>query len=65
MYPQGDPLSPLPSNIMFTEFDRGLEKRGHKFCSYADDYNIYVNSKKAGERVTGSITSFLENKLKR
>jgi group II intron reverse transcriptase/maturase len=62
--PQGGPLSPLLSNIMLTELDRELEKRGHKFCRYADDNNIFVKSKKAGERVMRSITDFLENKLK-
>lgn len=62
--PQGGPLSPLLSNIMLTELDRELEKRGHKFCRYADDNNIYVKSKKAGNRVMRSITDFLENKLK-
>lgn len=62
--PQGGPLSPLLSNIMLTELDRELEKRGHKFCRYADDNNIFVKSKKAGERVMLSITDFLENKLK-
>lgn len=62
--PQGGPLSPLLSNIMLTELDRELEKRGHKFCRYADDNNIFVKSKKAGERVMHSITNFLENKLK-
>lgn len=62
--PQGGPLSPLLSNIMLTELDKELEKRGHKFCRYADDSNIFVKSKKAGERVMRSITDFLENKLK-
>lgn len=62
--PQGGPLSPLLSNIMLTELDRELEKRGHKFCRYADDNNIFVKSKRAGERVMRSITDFLENKLK-
>ena len=62
--PQGGPLSPLLSNIMLTEFDKELEKRGHKFCRYADDCNIYVKSKKAGERVMGNVTEFLEGKLK-
>jgi RNA-directed DNA polymerase len=62
--PQGGPLSPLLSNIMLTELDKELEKRGHKFCRYADDCNIYVRSKRAGERVMESITDFLENKLK-
>ncbi|MCR3761931.1 group II intron reverse transcriptase/maturase [Clostridium felsineum] len=62
--PQGSPLSPLLSNIMLTELDRELEKRGHKFCRYADDNNIYVKSKKAGYRVMQSITKFIESKLK-
>lgn len=62
--PQGGPLSPLLSNIMLTELDRELERRGHKFCRYADDNNIYVKSKKAGDRVMRSITEFIENKLK-
>lgn len=62
--PQGGPLSPLLSNIMLTEFDREIEKRGHKFCRYADDCNIYVKSQRAGERVMGSLTKFLEGKLK-
>lgn len=62
--PQGGPLSPLLSNIMLTEFDRELEKRGHKFCRYADDCNIYVKSKRAGERVMASAVGFLEGKLK-
>lgn len=61
---QDGPLSPLLSNIMLTELDRELEKRGHKFCRYADDNNIFVKSKKAGERVMHSITNFIENKLK-
>lgn len=62
--PQGGPLSPLLSNIMLTEFDTELEKRGHRFCRYADDCNIYVKSKRAGERVMVSLTTFLEEKLK-
>lgn len=62
--PQGGPLSPLLSNIMLTELDKELEIRGHKFCRYADDNNIYVKSKKAGDRVMLSITEFIENKLK-
>jgi group II intron reverse transcriptase/maturase len=62
--PQGGPLSPLLSNIMLTELDGELERRGHKFCRYADDNNIYVKSRKAGERVMRSITEFIENKLK-
>lgn len=62
--PQGGPLSPLLSNIMLTELDRELEKRGHKFVRYADDCNIYVKSPRAGERVKQGITEFIEKKLK-
>ena len=62
--PQGGPLSPLLSNIVLDEMDKELEDRGHSFCRYADDCNIYVKSRKAGERVMASITSFIEKKLK-
>jgi RNA-directed DNA polymerase len=62
--PQGGPLSPLLSNILLDELDRELEKRGHAFCRYADDSNIYVRSKAAGERVMASVTRFLEERLK-
>ena len=62
--PQGGPLSPLLSNIMLDEVDKELEKRGHKFCRYADDCNIYVKSRKAGNRVLRSITYLIEKKLK-
>ena len=62
--PQGSPLSPLLSNIVLDELDKELEKRGHKFCRYADDCNIYVKSRKAGERVLASIIKFIETKLK-
>jgi RNA-directed DNA polymerase len=62
--PQGGPLSPLLSNIVLDELDKELESRGHSFCRYADDCNIYVNSKKAGERVMTSIVKFIEKKLK-
>jgi RNA-directed DNA polymerase len=62
--PQGGPLSPLLSNIMLNEFDKELEKRGHKFCRYADDSNVYVRSKRAGERVMISLTTYLEKVLK-
>lgn len=54
--PQGGPLSPLLSNVMLTVLDRELERRGHRFCRYADDCNIYVRSRKAGYRVMESIT---------
>lgn len=63
--PQGGPLSPLLSNILLTELDRELERRGHAFCRYADDCNIYVKSKSAGERVMTSITRFLADTLMR
>ena len=62
--PQGGPLSPLLSNILLTDLDRELERRGHRFCRYADDSNIYVKSKRAGERVLASMTRFLEDRLK-
>ncbi|MDA3913245.1 group II intron reverse transcriptase/maturase [Oleiagrimonas sp.] len=62
--PQGGPLSPLLSNILLTELDRELERRGHAFCRYADDCNIYVKSHAAGERVLASLTRFLTERLK-
>jgi RNA-directed DNA polymerase len=62
--PQGSPLSPLLSNILLDELDKELEKRGHKFCRYADDCNIYVGSKASGERVLERVTRFLEKKLR-
>ena len=62
--PQGSPLSPLLSNILLHRLDLELEKRGHKFCRYADDCNIYVGSLKAAESVLKSTTKFIENKLK-
>lgn len=62
--PQGSPLSPLLSNIVLDELDLELEKRGHCFCRYADDCNIYVKSQKAGERVMISMIDFIERKLK-
>lgn len=62
--PQGGNLSPLLANIMLNELDRELDKRGLKFCRYADDINIYIKSKKAADRVMGSITKFIEDKLK-
>jgi len=62
--PQGGPLSPLLSNIVLDELDKELEERGHKFVRYADDCNIYVKTKKAGNRVMGSLTSFIEGRLK-
>jgi len=62
--PQGGPLSPLLSNIILDEFDRELERRGLRFARYADDSNIYVRSRRAGERVMKSITRFITTKLK-
>ena len=62
--PQGGPLSPLLSNIVLDEMDRELERRGHRFVRYADDSNIYVRSRRAGERVMTGITTFLATKLK-
>lgn len=62
--PQGGPLSPLLSNLLLDDLDKELERRGHRFCRYADDCNIYVRSSKAGERVMNSIIGFLERKLR-
>src|SRR5512138_2544285 len=62
--PQGGPLSPLLSNIVLDEFDRELERRGLRFARYADDSNIYVRSRRAGERVMGSVTRFITTRLK-
>ncbi|MBH8613766.1 hypothetical protein I4N56_024825, partial [Pseudomonas mohnii] len=62
--PQGGPLSPLLSNILLNELDRELERRGHRFVRYADDANIYVRSRRAGERVMVSVERFLTQRLK-
>jgi RNA-directed DNA polymerase len=62
--PQGGPLSPLLSNLMLDVLDKELEKRGHRFVRYADDCNIYVRSRRAGERVMVSIEKFLAERLK-
>jgi RNA-directed DNA polymerase len=62
--PQGSPLSPLLSNILLDELDKELERRGHHFVRYADDCNIYVKSKTAGERVLGSLECFLAKRLR-
>lgn len=61
--PQGGPLSPLISNLLLDDLDKELERRGHRFCRYADDCNIYVRSQAAGERVMASVTAFLEGRL--
>jgi RNA-directed DNA polymerase len=62
--PQGGPLSPLLSNIVLDEFDRELERRGLRFARYADDCNVYVRSRRAGDRVMESITRFITARLK-
>ena len=61
--PQGGPLSPLLSNVVLHELDKELEKRGHRFCRYADDCNIYVRSWRAGKRVMAGISQFIEKRL--
>jgi group II intron reverse transcriptase/maturase len=62
--PQGGPLSPLLANIVLDELDKELEKRGHRFCRYADDCNIYVKTLRAGERVRQGTVNFIEQHLK-
>ena len=62
--PQGGPLSPWLANILLDELDRALERRGHAFCRYADDVQIYVRSQRAGERVLASVARFLERTLR-
>ena len=62
--PQGGPLSPLLSNILLDELDRELERRGHRFARYADDCNVYVRSKAAGERTMASLERFLRERLR-
>jgi len=62
--PQGGPLSPLLSNIVLDTLDKELERRGHSFCRYADDCNVYVKSEKAGQRVFESVKKFVEEQLK-
>jgi RNA-directed DNA polymerase len=62
--PQGGPLSPLLANLLLDDLDQELERRGHCFCRYADDCNIYVQSEAAGQRVMASVTAFLEGRLR-
>jgi group II intron reverse transcriptase/maturase len=62
--PQGSPLSPLLSNIMLHELDKELERRGHRYVRYADDFSIYMKSKRAARRVGNGIFLFLKDKLK-
>ena len=61
--PQGGPLSPFLSNVVLDEMDKELESRGLKFVRYADDCNLYVKSRRAGERVMKSLTDFIEGRL--
>src|SRR6185437_2496685 len=61
--PQGGPLSPLLSNILLTDLDRELERRGLCFCRYANDCNVNVRSRVAGENAMGGIRIFLEKVL--
>lgn len=62
--PQGGPLSPLLANILLDDMDKELEHRGHRFCRYADDVQVYVKSRRAGERVMESLSEYLENSLR-
>lgn len=62
--PQGGPLSPLLSNVVLSELDEELARRGHRFVRYADDCNIYVGSERAGHRVMASITRFIREQLR-
>jgi RNA-directed DNA polymerase len=62
--PQGGPLSPLLSNLLLDDLDRELDRRGHRFCRYADDCNIYVRTERAGQRVMESVTHFLTKRLR-
>jgi len=62
--PQGGPLSPLLSNILLDELDKELEHRGHRFCRYADDCNIYLQTRRSAERIMTSVTQYLEEHLK-
>ncbi|WP_264299241.1 reverse transcriptase domain-containing protein, partial [Halomonas citrativorans] len=62
--PQGGPLSPLLANILLDDMDKELERRGHRFCRYADDVQVYVKSWRAGERVMGSLSEYLESSLR-
>lgn len=62
--PQGGPLSPLLSNVLLTDLDRELERRGLALCRYADDCNIYVSSERAGQRIKAEVTAFLGGRLK-
>lgn len=62
--PQGGPLSPLLSNILLDDLDKELERRGHRFVRYADDFQVFVKSRRAGERVMASLERFLAKRLR-
>ena len=62
--PQGGPLSPVLANVVLDELDWELDRRGHRFARYADDCNILVKSKRAGERVMASVTRFVSDSLR-
>lgn len=62
--PQGGPLSPLLSNVLLDDWDKEIERRGHRFVRYADDCNVYVRSEAAGKRVMASLENFLEKRLR-
>jgi RNA-directed DNA polymerase len=62
--PHGGPLSPLLSNLVLDDLGKELTRRGLRFCRYADDANIYVRSRHAGERAMASVSRFLTNKLR-
>jgi RNA-directed DNA polymerase len=62
--PQGGPLSPILSNLVLDDLDTELIRRGHRFCRYADDCNIYVRSRRAGDRVMASVSRFLDQQLR-
>src|ERR1700675_4911543 len=62
--PQGGPLSPILSNLVLDDLDKEMARRGHRFCRYADDCNIYVRSRRAGDRVMASVSRFLTQKLR-
>jgi RNA-directed DNA polymerase len=64
MLPQKTDLSPLLANLLLDDLDKELERRGHRFCRYADDCNIYVRLQVAGERVMTSVTNFLGKRLR-
>jgi len=62
--PQGGPLSPVLSNILLNELDWELHRRGHHFVRYADDFQIYVGSRRAGERVLASLLHYISDSLR-